>query len=1034
MHMNPVTQSIRCTLMSGALILAMGPSAIGALWDPGASRASTHKERATEATSTNEASRTFAERLTTYSASVDDLTPEEAAHHWLSLYDAMDTPAEKRRPRFSVWSHEQDSNFAKLMEALPGPASWPALSHAINERPGKTDDAAARETALLILAAALSADYDTARELVDLLTAQVYSLPKRQGDQLGRSVDELIRAINVVTADPGRLLSELSATIRQQEANPRDRILDIPDLVTLVGADEAEPVIRRALRLPLAMVRVPLGNDTLHLTRQLALEMIDELKYPQWTLVSSLDAIPLYEALRTRFEGEPVKAEPSHDTLDTSHIISIDSDFDGDVDISDYVPAGLGHDIILTANLERERRRAELFYIFSLIAEDRTAEAANAATILGEKQPESGSLPQAALRQLERAGYLQEVYEFIRAMLQTNPDLHYWTDLVALGAKANRPDETRDFILKTIGQEDLSESTRQRLLVVAYQAQLAADEVDDAVVRMRELLAWSADVERKSLKEIMPIGRITLATQLARIGHVTGNSEWMEEGLRIAGKEMSDGKEDSQGVSIYRMKPLLSLLLETERFDEAEALLQEEIRAAGKSDSIRWHDPRNELLVALAELYVLADRTDEILALLDENPYWGADDLASRFTAVSVNMPLGYAAALALHRAGRTTEALPMLEALLQAQGGYDPAYALYADIRGLDAVPFLDDLLMRDQFEERPLIWKAHVLRQAGRLDEAEAAAVKAIAIDPSDGEQGRGDRMRVYAEMGQIEQARGNEEKAEFFANVMRAIRLAEDADQVYEAGLLKRGIRMYREALDFFRDAYCIQSRMAIQLEQAGDFAAAEEHYLKAYELMPDSFGRVESHCFGCEGVFVSPRAQNSAERVFGRLYTEMPDKPQVPYLLGYLRYTQRDYETAARLFREALALDPDYLSAWGKLGDVGQRIQLPPRDRDAVTLNQIRLDPNHRHVRPRYDQVYELSALWEVIAAAEERRVSTPDTLYPLTASARENARRKDDHIRRTFYSHNLYGKAVGPAEAISRQAVVQAVIQFMSAAR
>ena len=32
------------------------------------------------------------------------------------------------------------------------------------------------------------------------------------------------------------------------------------------------------------------------------------------------------------------------------------------------------------------------------------------------------------------------------------------------------------------------------------------------------------------------------------------------------------------------------------------------------------------------------------------------------------------------------------------------------------------------------------------------------------------------------------------------------------------------------------------------------------------MPDSFGRVESHCFGCESVFQGADAQALAERVF------------------------------------------------------------------------------------------------------------------------------------------------------------------------
>ena len=71
------------------------------------------------------------------------------------------------------------------------------------------------------------------------------------------------------------------------------------------------------------------------------------------------------------------------------------------------------------------------------------------------------------------------------------------------------------------------------------------------------------------------------------------------------------------------------------------------------------------------------------------------------------------------------------------------------------------DELFARDQFEERPLIWKAHVLRQQKKLDDAEKTIRQAIAIDPSDGEEGRGDRMRAYAELADILDAQGNQKR---------------------------------------------------------------------------------------------------------------------------------------------------------------------------------------------------------------------------------------------------------------------------------
>ena len=57
--------------------------------------------------------------------------------------------------------------------------------------------------------------------------------------------------------------------------------------------------------------------------------------------------------------------------------------------------------------------------------------------------------------------------------------------------------------------------------------------------------------------------------------------------------------------------------------------------------------------------------------------------------------------------------------------------------------------------------------------------------------------------------------------------------------------------------------------------GTVAEALEHYRRAYELMPSSFGRVESHCFGCESVFQSAEAQSIAEQVFTDIIRKSPE---------------------------------------------------------------------------------------------------------------------------------------------------------------
>src|SRR5439155_1615231 len=194
--------------------------------------------------------------------------------------------------------------------------------------------------------------------------------------------------------------------------------------------------------------------------------------------------------------------------------------------------------------------------------------------------------------------------------------------------------------------------------------------------------------------------------------------------------------------------------------------------------------------------------------------------------------------------------------------------------------------------------------------------------------------------------------------------AICESEMADRLQEAGLLKREVKMYEDSLKHFADAYCIQSRLAVQLADLGLHEQAEEHYRRAYELMPESFGRVESHCFGCERAFDGEKAQSIAEKVFTSLAKTAPQKPQVHYLLGYLREEQNRYAEALAHFREAVRLDPEYLNAWKHIESVGKEFPLSAADKDAVTLNIIRLDPLGRHGgREGFQNMTDLAALWK-----------------------------------------------------------------------
>ena len=354
---------------------------------------------------------------------------------------------------------------------------------------------------------------------------------------------------------------------------------------------------------------------------------------------------------------------------------------------------------------------------------------------------------------------------------------------------------------------------------------------------------------------------------------------------------------------------------------------------------------QTETLSLLVALYHRANRPADILTLLTKAPQWNAKDLSALLSqTVTIGRNSDYVAlfaADALLQSGRSAEANQITDALIKRHSGYDPAYEYLAKQNAAsEMIPRLDQLFALDRFEERPLIWKAKLLADQGQLEDAEKCARQAVAIDPSDGEEGPGRRMRAYAVLADIrERSEGDQKEADSLRQAVTAIRHSEDADRFYDAGLISRAVKMYEEALSHFSNAYCIQSRLALRMVETGDLAGAEEHYRRAYELMPESFGRVESHCFGCERAFDGERAQSIAEKVFTELSAKQPDKPQVHYLLGYLRNIEGRYAEALPEFRQAVKLDPDYLNAWKQLSDIGEKMHLPAGERRIYRIFQI-----------------------------------------------------------------------------------------------
>jgi tetratricopeptide (TPR) repeat protein len=963
----------------------------------------------------------FRANLANFTARAATLAPAAAAQEWLALGDRLAKLYSQRQIADDEFSNPPQ--FSDMLAALPPPAAWDELAKAVAARPVPAALKDVREFGLRMLAAALTGD----RAALATQVAALEKLLLKENTNVARQMAGVTRGFNdyllALSDDPKAILAALERQIADAERNGGNgyRNITLPDLAGIVGEASATPLIERAILTKSRGLSIR-GRATAALAARLALKLADKLQVPRWELVNSPDALELYEALEKKF----ARATPAQKTLEDK--------------LAEMQNAGYED--------SRSKNSARTFYLLGLITHGRAADAAKLARSMKDGSGEFELNLSHGNVALLRAGFITELDDFFHELLTQDPGVPFWDAYFETAARSGRTERMLALARASIAKPDPAGGVRGGIREKFYRALLAADQVDEAVKELRALIASAPKTADRNAATFR--GRTAGVRQhglaLATLGRLLDHPEWTDEGLAAAMPK--PGATDASD-NIYEIRSLADLLGKLGRPADAEKLLADQLAQSiappARRDAYYGGDRAEaELLAALVNLYHDAGRHDDVLLLLEKSPHWGAKDLVQ--LASSEMSALGSeegravlrAAAAALIHAGRKAEARAVTDMLLDLDGGNDRNYELLIQLAGPDALPKLDALFVRDRFEERPLIWKALLLHQAGKDEEAEKIARQAVAIDPSDGEEDKGDRMRVYAVLAEIRAARGDAKEADILRGVVQAIRLSENADDFASAGLLSRAVKMYEDSLNHFADAYCIQSRLAVRLSELGRHEEAAKHYAKAFELMPDSFGRVESHCFGCEGAFRGEQAQNAAERVFTALVVKTPDKPQVHYLLGYLREQQGREKDALPHYRQALKLDPDYLNAWKHLGELSREMRLPVAERDDIALNILRLDPLGRHGSPDLTSAGDLRRLWLALDTAAKFRTKLPATLLPLTASGAEiekqeremkNSRNRFDDFRIRIAGRS--GDGITPASVFQQHTLLNAIGNLIS---
>ncbi|MBV8782939.1 MAG: hypothetical protein JOZ67_02005, partial [Gammaproteobacteria bacterium] len=688
--------------------------------------------------------------------------PEQAAAEWFSLLDKVTVDGAAARFDFTAYDKDLHSKLGvgSVIAALPPPPAWPALQREAARR-GAHAPGDYHAPSVALLAAVLRGDRAATSAALKQIDTAIANLPpaERVVPQVQLRVlrSYLIKLYGTPSEVADAFLDETTNLAR---AGASFRSVEVPDLVTLVGEPRARQILSKALLQPVTL-HVEAGDATRSLARQIALANIDALREPQWALVDSLEAAPLYEALVRRFraaEQTPAAEESPSDA----------------------------------------RRSADIYYLLFLIANDRQDEARKLLETLSAGQ--TVTVPKPAVDALQRAHRNEALYAFLDSVLTAHPEVRAWEVYLEQAAYTGHGREALATLDGVLRRKDLAVYLRNDLQARRIDALLALGDTAHAIPLLIAQLRTPLNAEDPALQQ-----RASAAIRAAGLGRVLHRSELELLGLRFAEHALAlPSRDGADSMPSFDRATLLREVLAEARKQHKDAEAQQVALAeltrhdAGAEAMARQRDmvgmpgqwaTRDIALVELVSLYSAAQRPKDARAILDEAEDWDGRDLQDFIDQKdSQDVPLLVLAGRVLEASGERASAVTLAKAAIQQFPGFDGAYELESRIDPQAAQVF-DDQFRKDQFEERPLIWRGVLLESAGHHAEAEKELRAAIAIDPSDGDEGKNDRMRAYAVLADALAAQGEAKSAAEYREVVAAIRISEQSDELHALGLYQQ-----------------------------------------------------------------------------------------------------------------------------------------------------------------------------------------------------------------------------------------------------
>ena len=500
-------------------------------------------------------------------------------------------------------SHTQTGvGVRSTMMVMPMADKW----HLLNNNNAPKSEDILQNQAVQYLFSNLNSDDNSIKDLLEKLEK---SINKLEDDSKPARLRSLYKMQKVHILSAGKSAGILNVLNKQLLIKRNhNEVIKVPNLVQIVGKEKTIQWLKQALVIDKVILDILKGTETYTLAKNLALELSDQLKAPQWKLAQELNSIELYQKMDNKFSA------PGR---------------------SDY-------------NLRSDYENAFAYYFISHVVNNNVEQALE--IIKSSYSKNDFKISKDIFYDLEKNGYSEQVWDVLDALLHDNPVLPLWGSYFKVSASLDKTRFALNKIADLLKDESFSESNKASLQQYYIKGLLSVGDTSKAIPLMRENIAGLSAEKRSKA-----------AVQLAKLAHLLGDSDALEYALGFVVDDLQQNRKKSIVNSIdnlgffeqiilffladsfdhfdYKNRELIGFLREIGFHEISQQYLirgiEEQVKKIEEDSDQRvafYSHNMKSYAIELMGIYYDLGRWVDIKLFMDNFSYWGVDDVITLVT------------------------------------------------------------------------------------------------------------------------------------------------------------------------------------------------------------------------------------------------------------------------------------------------------------------------------------------------------------------------------------------------------------------